>query len=79
MSYFATDLSHEFGVVFGFDVLGVIWLDWLLLVVIGCFVMRFFSEALFAFSPLVSNDSTVAALTVEFSFCLPVLSWLGVG
>ena len=46
---------------------------------IGCFVMRFLSEALSAFSPLMSSDSTVAALTVEFSFCLSVLGWLGVG
>ena len=78
VSHFVTYLAHQFGVVFGLDVLGVGGLGWLLLVVVGCFVLCFLTEALTAFGPFVAGDSTVAALSVKVSFCLTVLGWLGV-
>ena len=77
MSHFATYLAHQLGVVFRFDILGVGGLSWLLLVVV-VFVLRFLPEAFTAFGPLVAGDFTVAALSVKFSFRLPVLGWLGV-
>ena len=79
MSHFATYLAHQFGIVFGFDVLGFGGLGWLLLVLSSCFVVRFLSETISAVSPFVSGDSAVATLTVEFALCPPVLGWLGVG